>query len=131
MTNHITVAGIKIPTLLAITLDEQVNGLMHKNAPLPVMSFLYNSPKINKFWMKNVKAPLEIVFCLANTITAIHYGEPFSTKIIGDDHPSDLVVEFPSGTCNQYGINVGNSIELHCSDADLMKLFMVKNGFII
>lgn len=99
-------------TLLAISAEEQSNGLMYIKPPTPIMSFIYDSPKINKFWMKNTPSPLDIVFCKNGKISQIHYGEPFSTRIIGNDDPSDLVIEFPIGTINNIGIKIGNFVEL-------------------
>jgi uncharacterized protein len=127
--DYINVAGIKVSTLLAMTADEQERGLMYQKWPPPIMSFVYASPRINKFWMHKTPSPLDIVFCLNNKIISICSGEPYSTKIIGDDRLSDLVVEFPAGTCNAYNIKIGDPIELECSENSLMKLFMLKNGF--
>tara|TARA_R110000868_G_scaffold99024_4_gene272667 strand:- start:22380 stop:22754 length:375 start_codon:yes stop_codon:yes gene_type:complete len=106
-------------TLLAITDEEQNNGLMYIKPPTPVMSFVYSYPKINKFWMKNTPSPLDIVFCKNGQITQIHYGEPFSTRIIGDNEFSDLVIEFPIGTVHNMNIKIGNCVEL--IDLDLNK----------
>lgn len=129
MSDYINIAGKKVPTVLAITANEQESGLMYKDWPPPVMSFVYASPRVNKFWMKNTPSPLDIVFCLDNKIISICSGEPFSTRMIGEEKKSDLVVEFPAGACKAYGIKIGDSIELECSEKSLMKIFMLKNGF--
>jgi uncharacterized membrane protein (UPF0127 family) len=129
MTDYVKIADKKIPTVLAITQDEQERGLMYQKWPPPVMSFVYTSPKVNKFWMHRTPSPLDIVFSHSNKIISICQGEPYSTKLIGDDRLSDLVVEFPAGTCQAFGVNVGDSIELECSENSLMKIFMLKNGF--
>lgn len=131
MNDYVKISGNKIITLLAISQYEQECGLMNQEWPPPVMSFVYATPRINKFWMKNTPSPLDIVFANQNKIIAICYGEPFSTRIIGDDRFSNLVVEFPAGTCKSLGINVGDSIELECSEKSLMRIFMQKNGFSI
>lgn len=128
MTDYIKIAGKKIPTVLAITHDEQEKGLMYQKWPPPVMSFVYTSPRINKFWMKNTPSPLDIVFANNDKIISICSGKPYSTELIGDNRISDLVVEFPAGTCNAYEIKVGDPIGLECSETSLMKIFMLKNG---
>jgi uncharacterized membrane protein (UPF0127 family) len=102
----------KIPTLLAITAQEQEQGLMGVAWPPPVMSFVYDQPRLQKYWMKNTISPLDIVFCLAGRITSIQKGEPYSTKLIGDHVPSDLVIEFPYGTCKAKNITIGDRIKL-------------------
>lgn len=129
MTDFVVIAGNRIQTLLALTQEEQERGLMYQQWPPPVMSFVYASPRINKFWMKSTPSPLDIVFCLNNKIMSICSGTPNSTEIIGDNRFSDLVIEFPAGTCNSFGIKVGDSAELECCKDSLMKIFMLKNGF--
>lgn len=121
--------GKKFEVLLAISDEEQSKGLMYVDPPVPNMAFIYGASKINKFWMNNTKAPLDIVFCNNNKVISICYGEPYSTKIIGGNDPSDLVVEFPAGNCNFFGIKAGDQIELLCENNSLMKVFMLKNGF--
>jgi len=76
------------------------------------MAFLYKSANINKFWMRNTPKSLDVVFCLNNKISEICYGEPHSLKLIGSDQLSDLIVEFPYGTCKKYAFKQGNSISL-------------------
>lgn len=103
-----------IPTVLAVTAEEQARGLMYQENP-PVMSFIYGAPAINRFWMKSTPAPLDIVFCLKGRIINICSGEPYSTKLIGKDEFSDLVVEMPLGTCQKMGVQIGDEIALIAS----------------
>lgn len=127
--DFIKISDFVFPTELAISYQEQETGLMHKEAPTPVMSFVYAEPRVNKFWMRNTKSPLDIVFCFNGKIMSICQGQPFSLYVIGDDRPSDLVVEFPADTCKKYGIKVGDSIQTQFSQDSLMKIFMYKNKF--
>lgn len=100
------------PTLLAISNAEQEQGLMHQEWPPPVMSFVYASPSVNKFWMKNTPSPLDIVFCCDGKVSEICYGQPHSTSIIGGNQPSDLVIELPYGTVEASEIVVGHAVGL-------------------
>ena len=100
------------PTLLAISFDEQSQGLMHQEWPPPVMSFVYAEPRLNKFWMKNTPSPLDIIFCRNGSVLEICYGEPYSTSVIGGDHLSDLVIELPHGTVASTSIRIGHSVGL-------------------
>lgn len=100
------------PTLLAISSDEQSKGLMYEEWPPPVMSFVYAGPQVNKFWMKNTPSPLDIVFCHNGKVSQICQGEPNSTRIVGADTYSDLVIEFPLGTVNKSGIKIGHNVGL-------------------
>lgn len=104
--NHI------FPTLLAISAEEQSKGLMYQEWPPPVMSFIYDTPSINKFWMANTTCALDIVFSHNGAISQICRGEPYSTSTIGNDSYSDLIVEFPYGTVKSFGIKVGDDVGL-------------------
>lgn len=100
------------PTLLAISDDEQAQGLMGQVWPPPVMSFIYTEAKYNRFWMKNTPSPLDIIFCHDGQITQICKGEPYSTAMIGDYKLSDLVIEFPYGTVINSGVKLGHKVGL-------------------
>lgn len=100
------------PTLLAISEEEQAIGLMGQEWPPPVMSFIYGSPRITQFWMKNTPSPLDIVFACNGEVRQICSGEPFSTDLIGGYKPSDLVIEFPLGTVATSGIRIGHKVGL-------------------
>lgn len=108
----INIGAHVMPTLLAVSAEEQERGLMHREWPPPIMSFVYNTPRINKFWMHQTPSPLDIVFALDGEITSIHKGEPNSTSMIGDNEFSDLVVELPYGTCQKLAIKIGDKINL-------------------
>jgi uncharacterized membrane protein (UPF0127 family) len=118
------------PTLLAISEEEQSKGLMYRDWPPPVMSFVYASPQLNRFWMKNTPSPLDIVFCCDGKIKQIAKGESFSTRAVGD-FESDLVIELPYGTAKGSGIEVGQSVGLVRPTADEIKKIIAekRNNF--
>lgn len=97
-------------TLLAVTAQEQERGLMYMQPPVPNMAFLYDRAGINKFWMANTPASLDIIFCHAGKVTQICMGEPYSTAMVGSNSLSDLVVELPSGTAIRSGIKLGHEV---------------------
>ena len=114
-------------TLLAISHEEQEKGLMGQSWPPPIMTFVYNEPKINKFWMKNTPSPLDIIFCSNGKVSQICLGEPNSTSIIGDDDYSDLVIELPRGTVLSSGIKIGHQVGLVKPTSDeLLKIIAEK-----
>jgi uncharacterized membrane protein (UPF0127 family) len=119
------------PTLLAISTEEQARGLMHQEWPPPVMSFVYTSPSVNRFWMKNTPSPLDIVFCHKGKVAEICYGEPLSTQVIGSQ-VSDLVIELPHGTVDSVGLKVGHSVGLvKPTPDDLRKIIAEKTGLFV
>lgn len=99
-------------TLLALSEEEQQQGLMWQEWMPPIMSFVYAQPRINKFWMHNTPSPLDLVFCYNNQITQIHRGTPFSTEMIGDNTFSDLIIEYPAGMVKDAGIQIGQKVKL-------------------
>ena len=119
-------------TLVAITPEEHSMGLMHKPWPPPVMVFPYNKAEERKFWMKNTISPLDIVFCRDNKIVDICYGEPMSTKLIGPNEPSDMVIELPFGTVHAHQLKRGDPIKFAPSKEiigkDIGRLFREISG---
>lgn len=115
MINNLTINVIKINTTniitkMAISDEDQRKGLMNVNTQ-ENMIFPYKKSQINSFWMKSTPMPLDIVFCLDGKIIKICEGKPFSTEMIGNVL-SDLVLEFPKGTCKSKNINVGDQVKL-------------------
>lgn len=102
----------RFPTLIACTAEEHQRGLMFRPAPTPIMSFPYLIPSVNKFWMKNCCAPLDIVFCKGGQIVSVHAGKPYSTTAVGPEVATDLVIELPYGTMEQLRLGVGAPIKL-------------------
>lgn len=118
------------PTLFAISMDEQAQGLMYQEWPPPVMAFVYASPQVNRFWMKNTPSPLDIVFCHNGKVSEICYGEPHSTMIVGSQL-SDLVIELPHGTVDSVKIKVGQAAGLVAPTLDQLKKIISGKSFIL
>lgn len=116
-------------TIVAVTSEEHMRGLMGRAWPPPVMAFPYDKSEYRKFWMKNCISPLDIVFCNNNKIVDICYGEPMSTKLIGPYEPVDLVVEFPHGTAEKCGFFAGDVVQLKLSSNTAARI--LKNGLIL
>lgn len=121
----------KFDTLVAVTSSEHEHGLMHKEWPPPAMVFPYEISGIRKFWMKNTPSPLDILFCDGNQIVGIFKGEPNSCVLVGPNVPTDLVIELPFGTAAQYGLNIGQSVNIKYSFSTLIKKINYKFGAII
>lgn len=109
---YIHIGNNIFPTLLAISYEEQAQGLMGCAWPPPIMSFIYHTAQINKFWMKATPSPLDLLFCHNGRVREICFGEPHSTAMIGGNHLSDLVVELPFGTVGATGIKLGYQVGL-------------------
>lgn len=110
MPDTISIKGQTFPALVAVTEDEQRRGLMFQEWPPPIMAFPYTQAGLRRFWMKNTISPLDIVFCNSNQVIGIFKGEPLSTKLVGPDELSDLVIELPAGTADRLGLQVGDYV---------------------
>jgi uncharacterized membrane protein (UPF0127 family) len=115
------------PSLFAISSEEQSQGLMYQEWPPPIMSFVYATPKVNKFWMKNTPSPLDIIFCCNGKVSQICYGEPMSTSIIGSDNSSDLIIELPHGMVDTSGIKIGHSVGIVRPSVAELKRIIAQN----
>jgi uncharacterized membrane protein (UPF0127 family) len=65
------------------------------------------------FWMKDCVIPLDIIMIKNNVIVNIHHDCP---PCKGDDCPSycgkgNIVLELEGGTCEEVGIEPGDSVE--------------------
>lgn len=123
---YIFVGNNVFPTIFALSSKEQEIGLMGQSWPPPIMTFVYDSPKINKFWMKNTPSPLDIIFCCDNKVSQICIGEPYSTSIIGADKHSDLVIELPYGTALSSNIRIGHNVGVIKPNIDELKKILVE-----
>ena len=110
--DYIVINGNVIGTIVAVTEQDHIRGLMFKSWPPPIMTFPYKTAEVRKFWMQNCQSPLDIIFCRANKIVGIFTGKPYSEFHLGPDEPTDLVVEMPSGMAKALDITVGASIQL-------------------
>jgi uncharacterized membrane protein (UPF0127 family) len=130
-TGYLEINNSIFNTLLAISSDEQEQGLMFESWPPPIMSFIYASPRPVSFWMKNTPSPLDIVFCYDGKIKKIAKGEPFSTASISSNCEVDLVVEFPYGTMSSLGVSQGHKLELFNPSKKELNKILSKNIYFI
>ena len=126
-TDIVRIGKYKFPTLVAVTEVEQAQGLMYKPWPPPVMVFPYRKADYRKFWMKNTPSPLDIIFAKDGKIIAIYKGEPNTTKCVGPDEMSDLVVELPYGIVNKLNILIGDDVKVSYSVGTALKI--MKHGY--
>lgn len=129
ISGYIYIANNIFPTLFAISNQEQTIGLMHQKWPPPIMSFIYSTAQINRFWMQNTISPLDILFCHQGKIKQICFGEPYSTTMIGDNQLSDLVVELPFGTVQSSDIKLGHRVGLVKPSQDELKKIIAEEYF--
>lgn len=121
---YVIINGKRFPILLAIGEDEQMHGLMNVEPPLTSMAFVYSKPQVNKFWMHNVKDDLDVFFCYKGKIIEIVAAEAYSTRLIGKEQFSDLVLEFPTYIQDKHNFKVGDDVKLSLAKEAYAKLLV-------
>jgi len=96
---------------LAVTPAEQTRGLMFRPAlgAREGMLFVYDRPRIARFWMKNTMIPLDMIFLDdAGQVTNIAARTvPYSLETHGSDGPVRAVLEVNGGVAAEIGVVPG------------------------
>lgn len=124
--SFVIIKDLKLPTVVAISDEEKQKGLMYVESVPGSMSFVFEEPCVNKFWMQNTKVALDIIFTKSGKIIDISKGVPYSIDYVGPDKESDLVVEVPYGFCSKNNIKIGDSVKLKMSIDKLAAYFEKK-----
>jgi len=125
--DYVIINNKKYSVTYAVTEAEQMQGLMYLEANVPNMVFPQKKAKVQKFWMKDTKVPLDIIFCRDNKIIHIAFGRPMCLDLLGPESPSDLIIEFPTGVVKENKINIGDKINLKYSIQTISKI--LKNSY--
>lgn len=121
MRDFITINDIIFPVKIAISIEEQAQGLM--DCKIPTIMAFPGERKIKTFWMKNTPMPLDLIFACNGAIVDRLGGIPFSLESISSPHESDLIVEFPKGVLDHFPIQIGDPIDLKYSIKSIAKKF--------
>ena len=106
------------------TPEQQALGLMYREN-LPAnrgMLFSFETPKVARFWMKNVPIALDMVFLLDGEIQAIRADvppcleEPCSTY--GPPMRVNQVIELRSGRAAELGLKAGDRVTIEFVNSD-------------
>lgn len=95
---------------LAITPEEQAQGLMHRQilAENNGMLFVWSQPQVLKMWMRNTYIPLDILFFRDGYVMHIEQNMvPHDETPRGPDYPAHMALELPAGTVKKLGIAEG------------------------
>lgn len=105
---------IDLKIAIADNAEKRTKGLMEvKNLPKDnAMLFLFESPQVANFWMKNTAIPLDIIFIDdSNKIVHIHKNaKPFDETFISSQKEIDKALEVNAGLVDKHNIKVGNRI---------------------
>jgi len=120
--------GVSVEIEVAISQDEQKQGLMYRES-MPEnhgMLFVYKEPRYMSFWMKNTKIPLSIAYIKEDgTISNIEKMDPPTSPLAPlDSHYSKYkctyALEMNQGWFEKHGIKAGDKINLPFDQIDQM-----------
>lgn len=118
ITAEAIISGETIDLEVAKTAQEQALGLMYRTslADDRGMLFPFNPPRPLRFWMKNCKIPLDMVFIRDAVVRAIVANAPPCTAApcptYGTDVPVNQVVELRGGRAAELGLEVGDRVSI-------------------
>jgi len=108
--------GQRILLEVAWTPEQQTLGLMYRERlePNRGMLFPFQPARPVRFWMKNMRTPIDMIFLYENKILAIYPRVPPCTTphcpTYGPDVPVDSVIELAPGRAAQLGLQVGDTL---------------------
>lgn len=115
-TRTVLLKNIPITVTLAQTNAEITRGLGGRDGlkENEGMLFVFNKPDVYKFWMKDMKFSIDIVWIQDERVVAIKKSVSPDTYPItfSSIQPAGLVLELPSGFCDAHGVLVGDSFSL-------------------
>ncbi|MGF1480688.1 MAG: DUF192 domain-containing protein [Cyanophyceae cyanobacterium] len=98
--------------------QQQAMGLMYREflPPHRGMLFPFEELRLARFWMKNVRIPLDMVFLRDGEIQAIFADVPPCTTTpcptYGPPMPVNQVIELPGGRAAELGLQAGDRVTI-------------------
>ncbi len=100
--------------------EQRAQGMMYRSSMNEEegMLFIHEQPRIQSYWMKNVKVPLDIIYVSENKeIVTIYQGVmPYSEKSIPSSSEALYVVEVNAGFTGRHQIEEGDYIDFEILD---------------
>ncbi len=125
MKNHqnFTFNGVNYKfTSVALTQQQQEQGLMNSSVNQSTFElFVFPTPAIYPFWMKDTYSPLDIIWVnqstvvfIVNATPCISYSKDQSNcTVYVPGKPSNYVIEPASGFVNKTGMHVGSRVQIN------------------
>jgi len=116
---YLTVRDMTFEVEVVDSLDDQIKGLSWRESleEDEGMLFIYDISKKRRFWMKDMKFGLDIIFINDGIVVDIVLDLPAP---VGDEEPmgytskevSDMVLEVNAGVVDKYGVEVGDGVDI-------------------
>lgn len=111
----INVAGIELEVELAVTPEEHMLGLMHRDAleDNGGMLFIFPQEEFLSFWMKDTRIPLSIAFIKANgRIVQIESMKPYSLDTHVSREKVKYALEMKEGWFKAHKVKEGDTVKI-------------------
>ena len=82
------------------------------------MLFVFSEPHIQRFWMKDMNFPLDIIWIRDFKVIGLEENVPQpanndgKTARMNSPEPADMVLEVNAGEVAKYGISAGDMVQL-------------------
>jgi len=90
-------------------------GLMNRDS-MPAdhgMIFVFEQEDLLKFWMKNTRIPLDILYLdKSGRVVSVHQMKPFDKTEIPSDGPAMYAIELNKDTAAKVGVKAGDVLTL-------------------
>jgi uncharacterized membrane protein (UPF0127 family) len=94
---------------------DQETGLMKRDS-MPAdhgMIFIFFDDQVRRFWMKNTRFPLDILFLdSTGKVVSIHQMQAYDLNETSSDFPARYAVELNTGVAAQSGVKVGDILDI-------------------
>ena len=108
-------AAVKVE--IADTPEARELGLMYRNhlADNAGMLFVFPSPSVTHFWMKNTVLPLDMLFADSSgkVVGIVANAQPYSEAMLGGFDGTLYVLEVNAGYAAKHRIVAGDRLEFH------------------
>ncbi|HYA36339.1 MAG TPA: DUF192 domain-containing protein [Candidatus Binataceae bacterium] len=105
----------RVAVEIAKTPSQREVGLMYRDSlgENSGMIFLFPDQKPLKFWMRNTRIPLDMIFADhdGRVVGIVENAEPFSERPVGPDAPSQFVLEVNGGFAARHSITLGSRFD--------------------
>jgi len=115
---YVKIKNSIIKVEIADDFEEQIKGLSNRDSldDNSGMLFVFPDKQIRRFWMKDMRFPLDIIWINDNKIVKIDKNLPPEGEkpqnIYSSEIPVNYVLEVNGGYCSKHNINVGSEVEL-------------------
>ncbi|MBD3251431.1 hypothetical protein GF380_03175 [Candidatus Uhrbacteria bacterium] len=118
-TGIVSVEGREIMVEIASDMSSQVLGLSYRESMAEDrgMIFVYDEPRTQRFWMKGMKFPIDILFIQGDRVMQVVSDVPPPNgglpKVVTSRAKVDKVLEINAGKAEEWGIVEGAIVKLN------------------